>query len=107
MSAARTFLALSVPLEGAYAGFMDGFLDWYHGKLGIRVSEREQRPHDRFLYTITLPDGRTVDPVERGLFLGESGQGSECGSTRSFRPCCLLTLPTSTGPDGYGKASLP
>jgi hypothetical protein len=45
----RTFLALSVSLDGAYAGFLDGFLDWYHGKLGIRVSEREQRPHDRFL----------------------------------------------------------
>ncbi|HEY9016191.1 MAG TPA: DUF3187 family protein, partial [Gemmatimonadales bacterium] len=47
----RTFLLLDGSIGGAYAGFMDGFLDWYHGALGIRMVEREQRPRDRFLYT--------------------------------------------------------
>ena len=48
---------LSASVGGAYAGFLDGFLDWYHGALGIEMSERERRPQDRFLYSITLPDG--------------------------------------------------
>src|SRR3954465_2822766 len=35
----RTFVTLNGALGGAYAGFLDGFIDWYHGTLGIRMSE--------------------------------------------------------------------
>ena len=99
----RTFLALSVSVGGAYAGFLDGFLDWYHAKLGIRVSEREQRPHDRFLYSITLPDGRTVTRARPDLFLGDVRAGLGIRVNSQLQTVLSVPLPTSTGPEGYGR----
>jgi hypothetical protein len=99
----RTFLALSASVDGAYAGFMDGFLNWYHGKLGIRVSEREERPQDRFLYSITLPDGRTITRARRDLFLGDVRAGLGIRVNSQLQTVLSVTLPTSTGPEGYGR----
>ncbi|HEX7337503.1 MAG TPA: DUF3187 family protein [Gemmatimonadales bacterium] len=99
----RTFISLSGSAQGAYSGFMDGFLDWYHGALGIRVSEREQRPQDRFLYSVTLPDGRTVARSSTNLFLGDMRVGLGVRLNQSLQTMLSLTLPTSTGPEGYGR----
>jgi uncharacterized protein DUF3187 len=99
----HTFLALSIPVMGAYAGFMDGFLDWYHGALGIRISERERRPRDRFLYSITLPDGRSFDRSSSNLFLGDVRAGVGIRLSPNLQTMLSLTLPTSTGPEGYGR----
>ena len=71
----RTFVQLGGSIGGAYSGFLDGFLDWYHGALGIRVSEREQRPQDRFLYDIRLPDGRSIQHSSNAMFLGDLSVG--------------------------------
>jgi hypothetical protein len=97
----QLFLSVSASAWGAYAGFLDGFLDWYHGTLGIRVSERESRPRDRFLYSISLPDGRTVSRGRSDLFLGDirAGLGVRLGSR--LQTMLSVTLPTSTGPQGY------
>ena len=63
---------LDAGVGGSYAGFLDGFLDWYHGLLGITLEERERRPHDAFLYQ-HRPAGRRRcsrgDPSD--LFLGD------------------------------------
>ena len=99
----RTFLALSVSLGGAYAGFLDGFFDWYHARLGIRIGEREQRPQDGFLYSITLPDGRTVSRSKRDLFLGDVRAGLGFRVSPQLQSVLSVTLPTSTGPAGYGR----
>jgi hypothetical protein len=99
----RTFLELSASVGGAYAGFLDGFLDWYHGKLGLRVSEREQRPQDRFLYSIVLPDGRTITRARRDLFLGDVRAGLGIRVNSQLQAVLSVTLPTSTGPEGYGR----
>jgi hypothetical protein len=99
----RTFLVLSASAGGAYAGFMDGFLDWYHGALGIRIAEREQRPRDRFLYTITLPDGRTFARSSSSLFLGDVSVGLGLRVSPNLQSVLSVTLPTSTGPQGYGR----
>jgi Protein of unknown function (DUF3187) len=99
----QTFLELTAGVHGAYAGFLDGFLDWYHGTLGIRISEREQRPQDGFLYSITLPDGRRVNRQRSDLFLGDVGLGLGFRYNSSLQSVLSLTLPTSTGPDGYGR----
>jgi len=99
----QTFLAFNASATGAYAGFLDGFLDWYHGALGIRVSERERRPQDHFLYSITLPDGRTVARSSRSLFLGDLGVALGVRLNHSVQTVLSLTLPTSTGPQGYGR----
>jgi hypothetical protein len=99
----QTFIAFGASATGAYAGFLDGFLDWYHGALGIRVSERERRPQDRFLYSITLPDGRTVARSSGSLFLGDLRVGLGFRLNPSVQTVLSLTLPTSTGPQGYGR----
>ena len=100
---ARSFLLLEASAGGAYAGFMDGFLDWYHGALGIRMSERDRRPRDRFLYEITLPDGRTVQRSPNNLFLDDMRVGLGFRPRSGLQTVVSLTLPTSTGPVGYGR----
>jgi hypothetical protein len=99
----RTFVLLNASVGGAYAGFLDGFLDWYHGLLGIRVREREKRPHNDFLYTLTLPSGATLQRSAADLFLNDVriGLGARYGGV--LQSVLSLTLPTSTRPDGYGK----
>ena len=99
----RTFLLLDGSIGGAYAGFMDGFLDWYHGALGIRMVERDQRPRDRFLYTVTLPDGSSVTRSRSDLFLGDVRAGLGLRHNDWLQTVLSLTLPTSTAPGGYGK----
>jgi hypothetical protein len=99
----RTFVSFGASAQGAYSGFLDGFLDWYHGALGIRVSEREKRPKDQFLYSLTLPDGRTVDRSRGDLFLGDMRAGLGFRLNHSLQTVFSLTLPTSTGPKGYGR----
>lgn len=99
----RTFLALGASVDGAYAGFMDGFLDWYHRALGIKVSERDSRPKDQFLYTIALPDGSTVSRARSDLFLQDVRVGLGIRHSPMLQSVVSLTLPTATGPAGYGR----
>ncbi len=98
-----TFVQVSGSIGGAYSGFLDGFLDWYHGALGIRVSEREQRPQDRFGYDIRLPDGRNVSHSSNAMFLGDVSVGVGLRHTPALQSVLSITLPTATGPAGYGK----
>ena len=99
----RSFLLLEASAGGAYAGFMDGFLDWYHGALGIRMSERDRRPRDRFLYEITLPDGRMIQRSRSNLFLDDLRVGLGFRPSSGLQTVVSLTVPTSTGPVGYGR----
>jgi hypothetical protein len=100
----RAFLMAEASVGGAYGGFMDGFLDWYHGALGIRMADRESRPRDRFLYEVSLPDGRSIQRSPSSLFLGDLRLGFGLRSTPEFQTVVSVTLPTSTGPAGYGRA---
>jgi hypothetical protein len=99
----RTFVQLSGSVGGSYSGFLDGFLDWYHGALGIRVSEREERPQDRFGYDITLPSGRSVSRSSNSMFLGDLSVALGFRHTERLQSVVSVTLPTATGPAGYGK----
>jgi hypothetical protein len=99
----RTFVLLRPSLGGAYAGFLDGFLNWYHGLLGIRVRERQRRPRDQFLFTITLPDGTGVRRRPTNLFLEDLRLGWGIRYTPKLQSVISVTLPTSTGPEGYGR----
>jgi hypothetical protein len=99
----QSFLLVNAAVGGSYAGFMDGFLNWYHSTLGIRVSERDRRPRDRFLYTVTLPDGHSVSRARRNLFLEDLRIGLGVRPGRGVQTVFSVTLPTSTGPGGYGR----
>jgi hypothetical protein len=99
----RTFVLAEGELGGAYAGFLDGFLEWYHGALGIEVPERERRPRDDFLYSLELPDGTTATRRAGGLFLGDLRLGLGVRLLPVLQSVVALTFPTGTGPAGYGR----
>jgi hypothetical protein len=99
----RTFLLAGAEVRGVYAGFLDGFLDWYHGVLGLEIPERERRPHDEFLYTVAPPSGEVLRPEASDLFLGDTRVGVGLRWTPHLQSIAAVTLPTSTGPEGYGK----
>jgi len=96
------FVEMDAGVGGSYAGFLDGFLHWYHGLLGIRLPERDSRPRDAFLYQIELPNGVLLTRRPSDLFLGDLrlAAGLRYGSHR--QAVASLTLPTSTAPPGYG-----
>lgn len=98
----QTFVLADAELRGAYDGFLDGFLDWYHGLIGITVPERERRPRDQFLYAVSSPEA-LFDPEPSDVFLGDLRIGVGRRWTRQLQTIAAVTLPTSTGPEGYGK----
>jgi hypothetical protein len=99
----RSFLALSVSAGGAYAGFLDGFLHWYHRALGIRIQEREQRPSNSFLYTILLPGGTSVTRQSSSFYLSDVRGTVGLQLTPQIQTALSMTLPTSTAPEGYRR----
>ncbi len=102
----RTFLLADAEVGGAYAGFLDGFLDWYHRTLGFHVRERERRPRNDFRYEIILPDGTSVFRAPSDLFLGDLRLGFGFRINRSLQTVISATLPTSTAPAGYGRGAV-
>jgi hypothetical protein len=100
------FVELDASVGGGYPGFLDGFLDWYHGLLGIRLGERDRRPRNAFLYQIELPDGARLTRRPSDLFLGDLRVGAGLRRGRHFQAVASLTLPTSTGPAGYGRGTV-
>lgn len=102
----KTFVLAEAELLGAYDGIFDGFLEWYHGLLGIAIPERERRPRNDFLYSADLI-GRGPLPREPGaLFLGDLRLGVGLRVHSSVQSIVALTLPTTTGPAGYGRGEV-
>jgi hypothetical protein len=100
---ARTFLLGEAELLGAYAGVLDGFLKWYHRLLGIDIPERERRPTNDFLYAADLVGRGPVIREPDDLFLGDLRLGVGVLVHPAVQTVAAVTLPTSTGPDGYGR----
>jgi hypothetical protein len=97
------FLMAEAAVQGSYPGFLDGFLDWYHGLLGITIEARERRPKDAFLYQISLPDGTLRQRPASDLFLGDSRVAAGVRFGHHVQTMAMMTLPTATGPEGYGR----
>ncbi len=99
----RTFLLAEAEVRGAYAGFLDGFLEWYHNLLGLEIPERERRPRDEFLYAVAPPGREPLRAEPSDLFLGDTRVGAGVRWSPHFQSIASVTLPTSTGPEGYGR----
>jgi hypothetical protein len=54
-------LDVSVSLPAAYrgGGHLDGFVDWFEGRLGVPNTDRRRYPRDQFLVLIHGEDGKT------------------------------------------------
>jgi len=100
------FLFGTIGVGGAYAGFLDGFLNWYHGLLGLKLPERTSRPNNSFAYQMALNNGLTVARSPSDLFLNDLRLGAGYRPTPWYQGVVTLTLPTSTAPDGYGRGTI-
>lgn len=99
----RSFVQAELPVRGAYDGFLDGFLDWYHDLLGITLRERDSRPHDEFLYRVEPAGAGEVGRASGRLFLGDLRLGAGWRYSDVLQGVASVTLPTATGPAGYGR----
>ncbi|MGI9040382.1 MAG: DUF3187 family protein [Gemmatimonadales bacterium] len=99
----NAFVLLESELGGAYSGFLDGFLSWYHGVLGVDIPERDRRPTDEFLYNVELPDGPNIRGRPSDLFLGDLRVGLGVRVRPGWQSVLAFTLPTASGPAGYGR----
>jgi hypothetical protein len=101
----RWFAFGQVQIQGAYDGFMDRFIDWYHSILGVPYVAREQRPLNEYRYSITYERGRSIEygPVDLGIGDSRIGVGRMLGEHAQV--LLVLGLPTSTAP-GYRAGTL-
>jgi len=101
----RWFVFGQVQIQGAYDGFMDRFINWYHSVLGVKYAARAQRPLNKYRYSITYEKGRTIQygPVDLGIGDSRIGVGRMLGEHAQI--LLVLGLPTSTAP-GYRAGTL-
>jgi Protein of unknown function (DUF3187) len=102
----RMFVTGEAWLGGSYNGFLDGFLNWYHGLFGIKIPERDGRPRNQFAYQYKFPDTRVVRFGRHDAYLGDVRFG--IGRRHDDRSQSLLsiTLPTSTAGRGYDRGTI-
>ena len=98
----RGFLIGGTSFEGAYHGFLDGFLDWYHDLLGLNLPARELRPRNEFAYQLITP-GESATYESSGGFLGDLRLGAGLRLSPHFQTALIVTLPTNTGPAGFRR----
>lgn len=101
----RWFAFGQVQIQGAYDGFMDRFINWYHSVLGVKYGARELRPINKYRYSITYERGQTIQygPVDLGIGDSRIGVGRMLG--QHAQVLLVLGLPTSTAP-GYRAGML-
>src|SRR5215831_9134425 len=101
----RWFAFGQVQIHGAYDGFMDRFLNWYHSLLGVEYIAREIRPINKYKYSITYERGKTItyDPVDLGIGDSRVGVGRMLGDHAQV--LLVFGLPTSTN-SGYRAGTL-
>ncbi len=101
----RWFAFGQVQIQGAYDGFTDRFINWYHSVLGVKYGARELRPINKYRYAITYERGQTIQygPVDLGIGDSRIGVGRMLGEHAQV--LLVLGLPTSTAP-GYRAGML-
>jgi len=96
------YAAAKVGVGGSYDGFMDGFLNWYHGIFGINFPERQNRPTNQFAYFVKPYPGFRKTRQQDGFYLGDTRLSAGRRLSRHWQAEFSLTLPTATAPVGYG-----
>lgn len=101
-----TFFTARAGVSGAYAGWMDQLLDWFHQRIGVHMRDRDTRPLDVFGDTLQLPNGATVIGRQRALFLDDVRLGIGHRYGDAVQGVFTVTLPTGTAPVGFGHRTL-
>lgn len=96
------FVQVSAGVGGAYDGFLDEPLNAYHDLIGLREGGRSQRPDNVFAYHVLFPDQRAVARPPSDGFLGDLTVEGGWQFAPHWQAALSVTLPTATGPSGYG-----
>lgn len=98
---ARWYAAVSIPVETANGGFLDGFVDWWHGVFGFDELVRAQRPQNTWEYSLGLPDSSQVRYDHGSAALGDVRLTAGFRHTTGWQTALTVALPTSTRPAVY------
>jgi len=98
----KWWISGTVPFEAARDGFLDPFVDWWHGIFGFREARREERPRNTFGYGFVLPDSQTVVRDPSGIRLGDVRAEIGYRLAPGWQAALTVALPTAQGPSGYG-----
>jgi len=102
---ANWFVLGQIAAQGAYSGFMDSFINWYHSLVGVNYYARDARPLNKYAYFVTYERGKTIHygPVDLGLADSKVGIGRMLG--RHVQILLVFGIPTSTNP-GFQAGTL-
>jgi hypothetical protein len=90
----KVFVLVMGGVQGAYAGFMDRFLNWYHSLFGIYYAARAERPINKFGYFFQSGVEReTFKPV--GLTLLDTRLGVGWMLNEELQLLATLVVPTA------------
>jgi Protein of unknown function (DUF3187) len=97
--APTVFLLVMGGVQGAYAGFLDGFLNAYHSLFSITYEARDMRPLNKFAYYFQSGDSRqSFKPV--GLTLLDTQLGVGWAINEQLQLLTTMVVPTAWV-DGY------
>jgi hypothetical protein len=100
---ARSFLLLRAGVNGVYDGVADRALNSYHRLIRYDMPSRDRRPINEYGYWFKLPNGTLVTRKRPELYLGDLRIGLGVRASDAVQGVLSLTLPTSTGPEGFGR----
>ena len=96
----------NVALRGGYDGFLDGFLNWYHDVIGLRVPARNRRTRNQFGWEFPL-GGDSIVRERPGTFLGDLRLGGGARLSSRVQITATMTLPTATTrADGWARGTV-
>jgi hypothetical protein len=102
-------VGVEVPVYRPIAGFMDGFLEWYHGTFGFPDYGRSDRPENDFLYEVRHDGAVIVRGVNGRAGLGDvrlSLKRLVAGGDPLVSVMASVELPTGEADTGYGNGSV-
>lgn len=102
----RAEISLSVPFISYNGGFLDGFLDKYHGTFGLPDYGRGQRPKNDFLFEVRKGGKTLIKGQAGGLSVGDIRLGLKHAVLTGDPLASLygfLELPTGGPEEGYGN----
>jgi hypothetical protein len=101
-------LSLEVPVISHNAGFMDGFLEWYHDSFGFDDYGRSDRRNDDFLFKIRHNGNPVVEGEPGELAFGDvriGGKGILYANDPIISLNGFIDIPTGDADRGYGNGS--
>lgn len=102
----RAFVTVRVPVERAGGGFLDGFVDWWHGLFGFDRFVTDTRPNGVYDFRLREPDGTQRAWEAGSTSLGDVRIGAGMRHSRRWQTVLTAALPTSGRPDGFRRGTV-